>query len=143
MSGRLLAAARAEIEARPEYRKALAQIVDDTGRDPDEVMEEAGRDLDQMASTHVPAFEAALTRVYRAVLQGYSDIRCDPDRVDRVKELASNQTVVFLPSHRSNLDGPALWVTRKDHELPPVLLFGGINMAFWPVGDIMRRLGTR
>ena len=45
----------------------------------------------------------------------------------------------MLSSHKSYLDGGALTVGFHDHGLPPLTVFGGINMSFWPLGSLWRR----
>jgi glycerol-3-phosphate O-acyltransferase len=133
---------RAEIEQRPEYRAAVAALAQTLGRETDDVMAEAGLALTEMRSTHSSKLVSAWTNACQFFVRGYSEIRCDPAQIDQLRELCARQTVVFLPSHRSNLDGPVLSLMRREQGLPPVMLFGGINMAFFPFGDLMRRLGT-
>ena len=41
---------------------------------------------------------------------------------------------MFLPSHKSNLDSLVMNVALHDNGLPRTHVFGGINMAFWPMG---------
>ena len=49
---------------------------------------------------------------------------------------------MFLPSHRSNLDGYVMAALLHDQGLPPNHTLGGINMAFWPIGPLGRRVGV-
>lgn len=124
------------------FDEGLERIAAAEERPLDEVRSEAATALAEMSSYHHPVLDRALTRAYSFLARGYSEIVVDPAEMARVRGLTETHTVVYLPSHRSNLDGPILWLTRDEHDLPQVLLFGGINMAFWPVGNLMRRLGT-
>jgi glycerol-3-phosphate O-acyltransferase len=47
-----------------------------------------------------------------------------------------------LWSHRSNLDTLVLAAAMQELGLPPAHLFAGINMAFGPMGALMRRAGV-
>ena len=49
---------------------------------------------------------------------------------------------ILLWSHRSNLDTLVLAAALQENGLPPAHLFAGINMAFGPMGAIMRRAGV-
>ena len=49
---------------------------------------------------------------------------------------------ILLWSHRSNLDTLVLAAALQEQGLPPAHLFAGINMAFGPMGAIMRRAGV-
>jgi glycerol-3-phosphate O-acyltransferase len=49
---------------------------------------------------------------------------------------------IFLWSHRSNLDTLVLAAAMQEKGLPPAHLFAGINMAFGPMGALMRRAGV-
>jgi glycerol-3-phosphate O-acyltransferase len=50
--------------------------------------------------------------------------------------------VVFLPSHKSNLDHLVLQYMLHENGLPPNHTAGGINMNFFPVGPLVRRSGV-
>jgi glycerol-3-phosphate O-acyltransferase len=49
---------------------------------------------------------------------------------------------ILLWSHRSNLDTLVLAAALQEKGLPPAHLFAGINMAFGPMGAILRRAGV-
>ena len=49
---------------------------------------------------------------------------------------------IFLWSHRSNLDTLVLAAAMQEKGLPPAHLFAGINMAFGPMGALLRRTGV-
>jgi len=50
--------------------------------------------------------------------------------------------VVFLPSHKSNLDHLVLQYALYENGHPPNHTAGGINMNFFPMGPLMRRSGV-
>jgi glycerol-3-phosphate O-acyltransferase len=81
----------------------------------------------------------AIHSLYR---QGYREIRYDQEQVSDIAAMASRYPVVFLPSHRSNLDRLALQFTLWENDLPPNHTAGGVNMDFFPVGPILRRTGV-
>ena len=50
--------------------------------------------------------------------------------------------MVFLPSHKSNLDGFVMSSVTYEHGFPANHIVGGINMGFWPLGPLGRRVGV-
>ena len=50
--------------------------------------------------------------------------------------------LVFLPSHKSNLDHLVLQYALHENGHPPNHTAGGINMNFFPVGPLVRRSGA-
>jgi len=100
------------------------------------------RYLRELRTRHSPALHRLWVRAGRALLgRGYERIEYDPQQVGRVRSLLADSPCVVLSSHKSYLDGGALTVGFHDHALPPLTVFGGINMAFWPLGTLWRRNG--
>jgi glycerol-3-phosphate O-acyltransferase len=66
----------------------------------------------------------------------------DRESLERVRELGARYPLVFLPSHRSNLDGYVMASLLYEQGMPPNHTLGGINMAFWPIGPLGRRVGV-
>jgi glycerol-3-phosphate O-acyltransferase len=100
------------------------------------------RYLRELRTRHSPAVHGLWVRSGRALLRrGYERIDYDPAQVERARALLESCPCVVLSSHKSYLDGGALTVGFHDHGLPPLTVFGGINMAFWPLGTLWRRNG--
>jgi len=83
------------------------------------------------------AFEPILDQLVRRV---FSDV--DVSGVEGVRDASREGTVVFLPCHKSHVDYIVLsYVLRKNLlELPVVA--AGDNLAFFPVGEILRQGGA-
>jgi glycerol-3-phosphate O-acyltransferase len=126
----------------PALRAALGDLARETGRDEREVLRQARAYLAELGTSHAPRIHSLWVRAGRALIgAGYTGIDYDPAQVERVRALLAASPTVLLPSHRSYLDGGALTVGFHDHGLPPLTVFGGINMAFWPLGALWRRNG--
>ncbi len=106
-----------------------------------EIEEKARKLLDELRAepnpTMLRASEPVLDRLVRRV---FSDV--DVSGVEQVREAVRRGTVVFLPCHKSHVDYLVLsYVLRKNLlELPVVA--AGDNLAFFPVGEILRRGGA-
>jgi len=134
---------REEVLSRPALRGELSRLAGELGRDEGRVSREGARYLKEIAANHSPFVIDLVVQLWRQLtLRGYDGtLRCDPAALDRVRALSQQHPVVFLPSHKSNLDHPALQMLLHEHGLPPNHAAGGINMNFFPVGPLVRRSG--
>jgi len=128
----------------PPFRGGIRALASQLGRDPGEVEAEATQDADEMVTGWSPLLVDLGVRLGRLNFKrGYDpELDVEPAQVEQVRILAAGRPVVFLPSHKSNLDTLVMNVALHDHGLPRTCVFGGINMAFWPMGWIFQRSGT-
>lgn len=61
---------------------------------------------------------------------------------DRVRELARDHEIVYLPCHRSHMDYLLLSYVLYYEGLVPPHIAAGINLNFWPIGGVLRRGGA-
>jgi glycerol-3-phosphate O-acyltransferase len=134
---------REEILARPSFRGGVARLARKLGRSEADVAREASRDLAEIAAATNPITIDLATRLYRFLYsRGYDrELRYDRTRLEQVAALSQRHPVVFLPTHRSNLDHPSLHCMLWENGLPPNHTAGGINMNFFPLGPLFRRAG--
>ncbi len=132
------------ILARPSFRGGIERLARTLGRDPAKVSKDAARYLREIAATHSPfVIDIAAQLIRRLTRRGYGDvIAYDPDDLARVKALGQQHPVVFLPSHKSNLDHLVLQRVLHENGHAPNHTAGGINMNFFPLGPIVRRSGV-
>ncbi len=85
------------------------------------------------------AMEPLLDTLARRVFSG---VDVDAEGMERVREASRRGVVVFLPSHKSHVDYLLLsWALRK-HWLELPLVAAGDNLAFFPLGAVLRRGGA-
>lgn len=135
---------RQEISAHREFRAGLAALSTSTGMSPERVKRRARYYLGEIAARVSPYVIDLVHRLIRAVYrQGYGEeIVYDRDQLKGLLAPKQGQTVVFLPTHKSNLDHAILQFLLYDNGSPPNHTAGGINMNFFPVGPIFRRTGV-
>jgi len=130
-----------EIASGARYQQATQDLARAMERPEEEVREEALAGLKEMVPRIHPAGVGAWLRFSRWLSRGYTpDVA--PQELARVRELSRDHAVAFLFSHRSYLDSFVLRRVLNDHGFEPNLVFGGINGAFWPLGDFARSTGT-
>ena len=74
--------------------------------------------------------------------RSYRRLAYDKDELEAIAAQSQHHPIVFLPSHKSNLDHPSLFAMLFENGLPPTHTAGGINMNFFPMGPLVRRSGV-
>jgi len=135
---------REEILSRAAFRGGIAQLARTLGKDEARALREANRCLREIAATHSPYVIDVTAHLIRLLYtRGYrEEIRYDREQLERIYALTQRHPVVFLPSHKSNLDHLVLQYALHENGHPPNHTAGGINMNFFPVGPLVRRSGV-
>ena len=131
------------ILSRRDFVEQVDRYAREAEVDSDVALTDAERYLREMAATHssyvIDLMANAIHALYR---QGYGEIKYDKAQVAKVAELGRSNPVIFLPSHRSNLDRLSFQFMLWENDLPPNHTAGGINLDFFPVGPLLRRTGV-
>jgi glycerol-3-phosphate O-acyltransferase len=141
---------REEILGRPSFRGGLAQMVDEfrsegrSGVSVARLASEAAGYLKEIAATHSPLVIDLVIQLIRWMYtRGYDEsLVYDKTAMKTIAALEERHPVVFLPTHKSNLDHLVLQYALHAHGLPPNHTAGGINMNFFPLGPLVRRSGV-
>jgi glycerol-3-phosphate O-acyltransferase len=133
-----------DILARPAFRAGLARLARETGQSEDAVAEAARRYLREIAAAHSPhVIDLTAHLIHMLYTQAYGEaLHYDRQRLRELYGLTQRYPVVFLPSHKSNLDHLVLQYALHENGHPPNHTAGGINMNFFPVGPLVRRSGV-
>ncbi|MEE9608104.1 MAG: glycerol-3-phosphate 1-O-acyltransferase [Myxococcota bacterium] len=128
----------------PSFRGGIARLARELGRPPARVARQASRYLREIAATHSPFVIDLTAQLIRLLYtRGYEEaLHYDREDLQRVKALGQRHPIVFLPSHKSNLDHLVLQYALHENGHAPNHTAGGINMNFFPVGPIIRRSGV-
>ena len=132
-----------EILSSRRFRSGLGRV----RRGPDEAppsLAEAGEILSELAAGWSRRLIDIMPNVGRLIFQRGFDPQIDYDegQVERLRAAVERHPGIFLWSHRSNLDNLVLTAAMQEQGLPPAHLFAGINMAFGPMGALLRRAGV-
>ena len=131
------------ILSRREFLESVDAAAAETSTAPAVAREKAEQYLREIAATHSPyVIDLIANAIHKLYSQGYGAIRYSEDDVKRLAALGSGDPVVFLPSHRSNLDRLSLQFMLWENDFPPNHTAGGINLNFFPVGPLVRRTGV-
>jgi len=135
---------REDILARPAFRGGIARLAQQLGKPEAAVLREAERYLKEIAATHSPyVIDLTAQLIHLLYTRAYGEaLHYDRGELERIYALAQRYPVVFLPSHKSNLDHLVLQYALHENGHPPNHTAGGINMNFFPVGPLVRRSGV-
>jgi glycerol-3-phosphate O-acyltransferase len=131
-----------EILASRRFRTGLRAVRRADGEAPS--LADAGHILDELAAGWSRRLIDVMPVIGRLIFQRGFDPQIDYDdtQVERLRAATQRQPGILLWSHRSNLDTLVLAAALQEKGLPPAHLFAGVNMAFGPMGAIMRRAGV-
>ncbi len=132
-----------EILSSRRFRSGLGEVRRGADSEPPS-LDEAGEILDELAAGWSRRLIDIFPTVGRLIFQRGFDPQIDYDesQVERLRAAMERHPCIFLWSHRSNLDTLVLAAAMQEKGLPPAHLFAGINMAFGPMGALMRRAGV-
>ena len=135
---------REDILARAGFRVGVAKLAREIGQTEKKVGQRAGGYLREIAATHSPhVIDLCAHLIHSLYTQGYGDaLHYDRERLEQIYELTQRYPLVFLPSHKSNLDHLVLQYALHENGHPPNHTAGGINMNFFPIGPLVRRSGV-
>jgi len=72
----------------------------------------------------------------------FDGVHVDMESLHRVKKAARNNTLVYIPTHKSHMDYLILSHVLFHNNLSLPVVAAGKNLAFWPLGPIFRRAGA-
>ncbi|GAB3375625.1 glycerol-3-phosphate 1-O-acyltransferase PlsB [Spongiibacter taiwanensis] len=125
---------------RPAVRDAIAGEIA-SGSDAAKAEKSARKMAEEVAAN----FDSRLLRVLELILAWvfrklFSGIRVH--HVDRLRRVANDRQIVYMPSHRSHLDYLLISYSLYMEGLVPPHIAAGVNLNFWPVGGLLRRGGA-
>jgi glycerol-3-phosphate O-acyltransferase len=129
---------------RPAFRGELAKLARELDRSEESVRAEASKCLKEIAASHSTFVIDLVVQIWRLLYtRAYGEtLHHDPAEIEHVRQLSQQYPVVFLPTHKSNLDHGVLQALLHQAGLPPNHTAGGINMNFFPLGPLVRRAGV-
>lgn len=131
------------ILSRRDFVEQVDRFAREAEIDSDVALTDAEQYLREIAATPSPyVIDLMANAIHALYRQGYGEIKYDKTQVAKVAELGRSNPVIFLPSHRSNLDRLSFQFMLWENDLPPNHTAGGINLDFFPVGPLLRRTGV-
>lgn len=131
-----------DLVASPDFQEAASDLATRVGRGLEEVLAEARVCLGEMATVQSRFARDVWNQFAQFAWNRAYRLDVDEAQVEQLRALHQRNALVFLPSHKSNLDSMVMSSTLHEHGFPPNHIMGGINLAFWPMGALGRRVGV-
>ncbi len=131
------------LRTRPAFQQSLAQIAHDNGIPLEEAQEQSAKYMKEMISTPSTFWLDIFSRFNNFMLGlGYETrIICDQDSVEKVRTLVRKHPSLLLWTHKTYLDGCVVPKVMYDNDFPMPHMFGGANLSFLGLGQLLRRSG--
>ena len=127
----------------PDLWRFLDGLSEETGVSTEELARKARRYAAEIAADLSPTYVKQWEKVLRWVWQSlYDGVDINEEAQQRLRRIARNYPIVYIPSHKSHIDYFLLSYVLYKMNLPLPLIAAGINLSFWPVGPIFRRSGA-
>lgn len=108
-----------------------------------QVRKEADGYLDEIAASYnytlIEMAEQVLTWIWGTLFDG---IEVDDESLQKVKKAARQNTLVYIPCHKSHTDYLLLSYILFKNNLYTPFIAAGKNLAFWPLGALFRGCGA-
>lgn len=130
-----------EISSSGEFRDGISNLARDKSYPA--VMRQGVRYIKEIAANHSPLLiDLVANLIHWLYKQGYGSLNYDRGRLLEIYGESQHSPLVFLPSHKSQLDRLILQFILWENDLPPNHTAGGINLNFFPIGPLVRRTGV-
>ena len=131
-----------DVAETPAFVHGVAELAARLDRPEASVRSEAMGYLEELRTAHDPFVLDLAARVFHWLYaRSHGEVDTVPAQIENLRDTFARHPVLLLPSHKTNLDSPVVEAVLARNGLPPPTLFAGINMAFWPMGPLMRRAG--
>ena len=134
---------REEALATPRLAAMLRDMADGDDAKHREVVEKARAMLREMqAEPDAPTLRVLELLADAVAERVFAGIDVDEEGMERLRAAAERGPVVLLPSHKSHVDYLLLHYVLRKHALGLPLVAAGDNLAFFPLGELLRRCGA-
>ena len=134
-----------EVLCNEHFLDSLHEIATRLKIDNEEAMKRAASNLEELAVRPEDRYLNWVAKLARFMYSRSYDSALDvnTDELEHLKELAKEQPLVFLWSHKSHLDSFVFMRAMYDNDFrPQPLSFAGINMNFMGFGALAKRSGA-
>lgn len=126
--------------AMPSVREAIQLEAEAERISPEQAEQRAWNYADEIAADYNNAAISFVVRVLTWLWNRIFD-GIQVHHAERLRDFAQKHGVVYLPAHRSHMDYLLVSYVLYQQGLVPPHVAAGINLNFWPVGGLIRRLG--
>lgn len=127
----------------PILQSFMSSFAQETSKSKENIERTVYKHLDQIASDLSPSIINFLSKSLSWIFNNiYDGLDINAEGIQKVKEMARNGSLVYVPCHKSHLDYLILSYTLFQNWMSVPVIAAGINLAFFPIGSLLRRGGA-
>ena len=130
--------------ASPGFRAALAELSAETGQSEAQLRQASEAIMNELMARPAPFWLDVMAQLNRLIMSlGYdSEPVVDEAGLERIRQLVRENPSALLWTHKTHVDGFAVYSMLFDNDFPNPHILGGVNMAFAGLGFLARRAGA-
>lgn len=126
-----------------EMYSFLKDLTKEDKKDFVELRRDARKMLDEIAADYNPTTVRFMVQILTWVFgKLYSGMEIKLEQLDKVRILAREMPVVYIPCHKSHLDYLIVSYLLYKNNMSLPYIVSGVNLNFWPIGSIFRGGGA-
>jgi len=131
------------MKASRRYQEALAEVAENTGESIPDLEARSEEIFEELVAIPKAIWQDGIAAFNRKVIgMGYEqEFVLDQDNLERIRDIVRNKPTVLLWTHKTHVDGFAVYSMMFENDFPVPHLLGGVNMAFAGLGYAARRSG--
>lgn len=124
-------------------RSFMENYIETRNIPPYKVHKEANDYLDEIAAQYSPRAIRIFSTIVKWITgMMFEGLIVNMEVLNKVKTMARNGPLVFVPCHKSHIDYLILSYTLYCNQMPCPHIAAGKNLSFWPLGPIFRKGGA-
>lgn len=132
------------LQASDRFKNGLAAIGRDTGQTPQQLEAQTALIMKELIAIPRTFWQDVLAAFNRKITTlGYQQgFVIDPDSLQRFRAIVREQPSAILWTHKTHIDGFAVYSMLFENDFPAPHILGGVNMAFAGLGFVAKRAGA-
>jgi glycerol-3-phosphate O-acyltransferase len=124
------------------FQSGIRRLARQEGKTEKRMSKRTGRYLKEIAAQHSPNVIDIVNGITTKIIEAaHQDIDYSESHLRSIYRSAERNSLVFLPSHKSNFDHLVFQHVLFENELPLNHTAGGVNLNFFLIGPLLRRSG--
>ncbi len=127
----------------PSFQSIVQRLAAESDKSERDLNKKSARYFREIAAQYtyfaIEIFGWTLSKIFKTI---FDDISFDRNELERIRTLARQKPLVFVPCHKSYVDFLVLSYLLFREGLTPPHIAAGINLNFWPLGTLFKRSGA-
>lgn len=124
-------------------RELIQREAEETGESEDRIYRDLQKKYDRLSSRFSIFYLGIARHIVGFILRSlYKEVDIRPEDLERIRQAKREGVAVLVPCHRSHLDYMLMSYLMTRNNIMPPHVVAGDNLAFFPMGSLLRRCGA-